>query len=77
VELLHNPVFIVFAFLTITSVVSTLAFYWHKVRRAEFEASLKQQMIDRGMTAEEIRIVIESTVGGRKAAAALKGAPDE
>jgi hypothetical protein len=78
VELLHNPVFIVFAFLTITSVVSTLAVYWHKVKRAEMDAALKQQMLERGMSAEEIRIVIESSSDRRRETPALKGSiPDE
>jgi hypothetical protein len=36
---------------------------WHEVRRTEINAALKRDMLDRGMSAEEIRIVLES---GRK-----------
>ena len=64
-ELLQNvnPVFFVFAWLTITTVVSSVAHYWHKVRKAELEASLKQEMIQRGMSADEIKQVIEASTG--------------
>jgi hypothetical protein len=37
-----------------------LARYWYKARRAEMESSLKQSMIERGMTAEQICAVIEA-----------------
>ena len=62
-ELLRNvnPVFFVFAFLTITTVVSSVGYYWHKVRKAELEASLKQEMIQRGMSADEIKQVIQAS----------------
>jgi len=34
---------------------------WRKVRIAEIEATLKQQMLDRGMTSEEIVRVLEAS----------------
>jgi hypothetical protein len=34
--------------------------YWHRIRKAEINAKLKQDMLDRGMTAEEIRIVLDA-----------------
>ncbi len=33
---------------------------WQLVRRAEITASLKRDMLSRGMSAEEIRVVIEA-----------------
>ena len=69
-ELLRNvdPVFFIFAFLTITTVVSSVGYYWHKIRKAELEASLKQEMIQRGMSADEIKQVIQaSTERGSRA----------
>ena len=39
--------------------------YLVRVREAELEASLKQNMLERGMTAEEIRMVIEATSRGK------------
>ena len=62
-ELLRNvdPVFFVFAFLTITTVVSSVGYYWHKVRKVELEAALKQEMIQRGMSADEIKQVIQAS----------------
>jgi surface antigen len=57
-EVLMNPVFIVFASLTITAVVSTIAVQWRKVRQAEVEASLKQDMIQRGLSADDIQKVL-------------------
>lgn len=35
--------------------------YLARVRQAELEANLKQNMLERGMSAEEIRMVIEAT----------------
>lgn len=57
----NNPVFLVFAFLTVTGVVSTIAMYWHKSRRDELEAALKQEMIQRGMSADEIVKVLKGS----------------
>jgi hypothetical protein len=34
--------------------------YWCKIRKAELQARLKQDMLDRGMSAEEIRDVLEA-----------------
>jgi hypothetical protein len=38
-----------------------MARYWYKARRAEMESTLKQSMIERGMTAEQICAVIQAT----------------
>jgi hypothetical protein len=37
-----------------------MAEYWQQIRKAEIAARLKQDMLDRGMSAEEIRIVTEA-----------------
>jgi hypothetical protein len=37
-----------------------MADYWHRIRKAEIAAKLKHDMLDRGMSAEEIRIVLEA-----------------
>lgn len=44
-------------------IFGTITNYLSAVRKAELEASLKQDMLQRGMTAEEIKMVIESTTG--------------
>ncbi len=41
-------------------VTAILAGAWQAVRRAEIQASLKQEMLNRGLSAEEIRTVIEA-----------------
>ena len=46
-------------------IFGTVTGYLLKVRRAELEAGLKQQMLERGMSAEEIRTVIEASNHGR------------
>jgi hypothetical protein len=58
---LGNPIFLVFAFLTITSVTGTVAHYWQKNRRDELETALKQDMIQRGMSADDIVKVLQVT----------------
>jgi hypothetical protein len=47
-------------------VFGTTTNYLARVRQAELEASLKQNMLERGMTAEEIRMVIEATSRGKR-----------
>jgi hypothetical protein len=42
-------------------VFGSITGYLVKVRRAELEASLKQEMLQRGMSADEIRTVIEAS----------------
>ena len=44
-------------------VFGTTTNYLARVRQAELEASLKQDMLQRGMSAEEIRMVIEARSG--------------
>ena len=61
-ELLSNPIFIIFASITLMSVIPSVAHYWHKVRQAELEASLKHEMLQRGMSAEEIQSVLGASL---------------
>jgi hypothetical protein len=44
----------------ICGTIVLVASYWRKIRQAEIDAKLKQDMLDRGMTPEEIRIVVEA-----------------
>ena len=44
----------------ITGPVIVAVVYWHDLRKAEFLAGLKQDMLDRGMSAEEIKTVLEA-----------------
>jgi hypothetical protein len=43
---------------------------WLEIRRAELAAALKQDMLNRGMTAEEIRTVLDAGTPWRRALAA-------
>jgi hypothetical protein len=48
-------------------IVAIIADYWHKIRRLETEAALKQDMLNRGMSADEIKTVLEAgTKSSRK-----------
>lgn len=71
IELLQTPLFIIFASLTLVAVLPSLAHYWYKAHKAGLEASLKEQMIQRGMSADDIRQVLEASADGttRKSAA--------
>jgi hypothetical protein len=63
----HKDAYIVLTFLVVGAGVAVpfLAHYWYKARRAEMELSLKQAMVERGMTAAEICAVIEAGEGGK------------
>jgi hypothetical protein len=63
-EVLQNPLFIIFGSVTLMAVLPTLGHYWYKARKAELEASLKQEMLQRGMSADEICQVLGATSDG-------------
>ena len=44
----------------VPAVTGALAHYWYRVRRAELDARLKSHMLELGMSAEEIKTVIEA-----------------
>jgi hypothetical protein len=60
-EALNSPYLFVLAILIITVAVPTITYYWQKTRRAEIDASLKQDMLQRGMSADDIKTVLESS----------------
>jgi hypothetical protein len=51
--------------ITIGVVIPFVAHYWYRLRRAEMELSLKQAMVERGMSAAEIWAVIEAGESGK------------
>jgi hypothetical protein len=57
-RLLTDPLFLTFTFLTVTSVIGSVGHYWSKARRDDQEAALKQEMLQRGMSADDIVKVI-------------------
>jgi len=64
-------VFLVLLLALIGTLTIFLAIQWRKIRLAEMEAVLKQDMLNRGMSAEEIRTVLETPL------AAARPAPSE
>ncbi len=44
----------------ICGVIVMIGEFWRRIRKAEIEAKLKTDMLDRGMSAEEIKIVLEA-----------------
>jgi hypothetical protein len=63
--LLNNPIAVLFLGMSLSWIASTLGHYWHKVRKLELEVSLKLEMVQRGMSAEEICKVLESRPSSR------------
>lgn len=45
-------------------IIAVLAAVWSASRKAEFEASLKLEMINRGMSAEDIDRVLKASLSG-------------
>lgn len=60
-ELLNNSWFIMWAAIVLISTVPVIMTYWHKVKRAELDARLKQEMIEHGMSADEIVKVLHAS----------------
>jgi hypothetical protein len=44
----------------ICGVIVMIGEFWRRIRKAEIDARLKTDMLDRGMSAEEIKIVLEA-----------------
>ena len=49
-----------------TAIIAVVASQWRRVREADIEANLKATMLEQGMSATEIREVIESGRGRRR-----------
>jgi hypothetical protein len=45
----------------LVGIVAIIANHWHSVRNAEVEAALKQDMLNRGMTVDEIERVVKAS----------------
>ena len=65
-ELLNNPVFLVFAPATIVPVVAIVATCWVKARRDSQESALKMEMIQRGLSADDIATILEAPRKNRR-----------
>ena len=63
-KLLDSPESMLFIFLSLVVVAPVLSSAWWKLKVKEWETSLKHVMLERGMSADEIRQVLEAT-GGR------------
>jgi hypothetical protein len=48
------------------AIVAIVMANWRRVRVAEIDAALKQQMLDKGMSAAEIEQVLQASVDSRK-----------
>jgi hypothetical protein len=74
-------VFLTFAALALAGAAAVVAYFWYKLRREEMLAALKRELAERGMTAEEIRAVIEASPLGASSVAqdlaAFNGSPSE
>jgi hypothetical protein len=65
-ELWHNENLILWTAITLICIIPTIAHYWWKIRSAEIEANLKHDMLQRGMSAEEIQTVLAAPGKGWK-----------
>ena len=52
---------IVFAFAALIVLVPMISNHWYKMRVKQWEMSLKHTMLERGMSADEIRSVLETS----------------
>jgi hypothetical protein len=65
-ELLSHPLFLSLSAGVLIILGTTFARSWVKVRRATLEAELKMEMIQRGMSADEIERVLGARLGSSK-----------
>lgn len=62
-QLLSDPVFLALAPATLIPVTAIVASFWYKAHRDSLEASLKHEMLQRGMSADEIVTVLQCRGG--------------
>jgi hypothetical protein len=68
-QFLHREaviVLIVFGSLGLTGIAFIWGVVWHRMRQAEIDAALKSEMIQRGMSADEIQQVLDAGTGRRR-----------
>jgi hypothetical protein len=74
-------IFLTFGALALGAVAAVVAYFWYKLRREEMLAALKRELAERGMAAEEIRVVIEASplgaTGVAQDLAASNGSPSD
>ena len=56
-------------------IFGTVTSYLHKTRQAELDAQLKHEMLERGMSAEEVKTVLEASSAGARSAARARSCP--
>jgi hypothetical protein len=69
-DLLQNFWFMLFAWLIIITVVGTVTQAWQRVRRADREAALKETMLQRGLSIDEIERLLRASSKPQEDAAA-------
>jgi hypothetical protein len=62
-ELLRDPLFLSLAAGVLIVLGTTLSGCWVRARKAALEADLKREMIERGMSADDIVRIIEARSG--------------
>ena len=57
--LLH-PLSVFWIAIAMICIVPSISYYWYKLKKTELESGLKQTMLDRGMSADEIERVLNA-----------------
>ncbi len=65
-EILNTPGLVFWGAIALICVVPAIARAWSRNRQAELDAALKQEMLQRGMSADDIRTVLEASSPQRR-----------
>ncbi len=57
----NHPSAVFWTAIALMIVVPAIARYWWRIRQSEIDASLKHEMLERGMSAEEIQKVLAAS----------------
>jgi hypothetical protein len=57
----NHPSAVFWTAIALMAIVPSIAHYWWRIRQSEIDASLKQEMLQRGMSAEEIQMVLAAS----------------
>jgi hypothetical protein len=64
-SILQNSSLIFWTAIALICIVPSISHYWWKIRKMEIEAALKQEMIQKGMSADDVQKVLDAGKKGK------------
>jgi hypothetical protein len=76
-KLIDNPFILIIILFALFSGIQTIAYYWWKVNADKLEFTLKQEMIRKGMSADEMMKILSIRSRAKQGSARMRSAGKE